>query len=443
MRFLGLPFARQILCAFVVLASIAQVPAYAQNSCKDVVDQPLKYRNHRKIEFGYDDVILNTSWPMRKVTTVKMKRQLREGGAIYRVTKNRDFKGWGAFYSTSGSDFAVDANPLWPIYILQKRTAAYLGIQQTSANVILAPDAILLNRRLDNLDVLLKKQGHAPTFARHYTLEEANIEKKKYSGYTEMYVSRFVDKALMPISEKEFVHDIAAHTLNFLITEKQMGPIRARGRALLRFVEAIRKNNGERLSPILKTAEAREVAVQALLRTFSMEIDNFSGQISQALGAHFLGDKPTARERYNTFILYGLSYMGGIHAAKQQEVQNVNSAFPDNPTMKQWIYAINKALAYHLSYLKSDPYNKGRGVLYLMEKNQELLYEIAANSKALESDLNKILEQLTKETGFYNQLMFYVESNADTGLTEMTARLSEIQRTLNSSVNWENEKDQP
>ncbi len=395
---------------------------FYQGSIKNPVS-----RSTPLINFGIDE-INRAYFDHHQSVFVTGKKTLLNGEAIYKFEKTDFYSPWGSNYAPANNRFAVQLNPTWPILILQKRVCDFLGIRKTSTKTMLAPNAILLNRRIEELNKILVAQGYDPIVARFYDENRAKIDQKNYPTYAEMFVRRFVENVEFPIIEGEIIHDIAAHVFNIVLTKKHLAPFQARGRALLKLVDEIRSiKDPNGLSPIFRSAESREVLIRSLLRYFSLEADNFSGQTAWTMGYLLLQDHATAKEIYSTYQTYGLVY----------SLKNEN---PD-PSLKDWLQVFVKATLDRVGESISAV-NTPHVKTISMEKNKEQLLVLAHSTQQAELDLKTIIEKANLPSGVFDSKMLTpYHKNTATSLEDLLKRINEFQKALGSSFTWYSEPE--
>lgn len=216
------------------------------------------------------------------------------------------------------------------------RAAKKFGFRPLSFHFMYAPNSILFNRRIEAMNLLLKKNGFEEISVR-WTKDfqsESSPEGVQYS-YSERFVREFVFRDRSPFAPNEIVHDTSHHALEVALTQDQLAPIKARVGTLISFADFVRGlnlDNDLKTYPLLSNTRFREATIALLFQTQARAKDNLSGNMPfQVL------DNPISRKNRSFWRTFGF-HLGFEYGPMFSPTHEVPSKKPY--TVADWFHSL-------------------------------------------------------------------------------------------------------
>jgi len=273
-----------------------------------------KYLRALKIPFIKHDPTSNLpeisvrNFEFPRARAVKTEGFVKSGknGEGYFILKKQGVT-WRSYFAKN--HFDVESDPTWVISALGPKVAAFLGFRLIDESTLLAPNAVLFNRRIAALNIRLQKKGYEKINLKWVeTISLKEIADGFKETYSEAYIRRNLEEDVSPFQQKEIVHDTAHHATEVLMTSDQVYPNKARAQVAIEFADYLRRHIGDRkeLFPILSNPRYRETVIAMMFNVLARDRDNFSGVVPQIL----LAEKTPENKKYDDHFTYFRAHLG-------------------------------------------------------------------------------------------------------------------------------------
>lgn len=186
-----------------------------------------------------------------KKPSVEVRGVIRdERGSDLFLLKKTGQRWWSSF-SPAPSNYQGD--PRWFAMLVGPKVASFFGFRKISEDQITAPTAMTLNKRIEEINRLLIKNGEEPI--------EMRFHQAKVKAETDVDFLRAFRKTSLPIARDGHyaVHDISYHALAILLPKTLIDGIQLRIDILSRFRETM--NSDSSLTHLEKRLLQKHLAI--------------------------------------------------------------------------------------------------------------------------------------------------------------------------------------